>query len=99
MSRHKKAPVRRLDCLTGGEPDNILEMRPNKTSAVYIKTINCNNPIVFTNYHTFLVSRRSFYAVGQSCVINLNPTQSQSGDTPIQACLDSVELGHVIGTV
>ena len=31
--------------------------------------------------HLFL-TRRSFYAVGQSCVINLNPTQSQSGDTP-----------------
>jgi hypothetical protein len=42
---------------------------------LFNKSISLSNPI-------HLVNRRSFYAVGQSCVINLNPTQSQSGDTP-----------------
>ena len=73
---------------------------------LYLREHNMERIILFagdmstsTTIHPMNVTRRSFYAVGQSCVINLNPTQSQSGDTPIQACLDSVELGHVIGTV
>lgn len=67
--------LREQDLLQPPQSGAIFKVRIKKMIGLFSKSISLSNPI-------HLVNRRSFYAVGQSCVINLNPTQSQSGDTP-----------------
>ena len=80
----KNAPVRRRDCAFGKKDLTAYLER----SMFEVRNTNMARIVLFaglmstsTTIHPMNVTRRSFYAVGQSCVINLNPTQSQSGHT------------------
>ena len=58
--------------LTANGVSSIFEMRLNKDGSSIPKKIKSNTPDLICHFPSFLI-RRSFYAVGKSCVINLTP--------------------------
>ncbi len=76
VTGHKKRPFRevwpfRLDC--GEQGRLVLSCEQQDVSIIHPVNgqVKPNSPAKYPH----LLARRSFYAVGQSCVINLNPTQ------------------------
>ena len=74
MTQAHKSPREEASGLTAQGLSNILRLQQQDGIDSSINPVNVN-PVINKSPEC---CRRSFYAVGQSCVINLNPTQSHA---------------------